>query len=163
VTVLAVARHASTAGYDTSPKAFVLPSVGTPGKVRLADFHGHPVVVNFFASWCTQCAAELPAFDADARALRGNVDFVEINALETGNGRMFADRFNLAASVAAVAHDVGGSQGDGLYEALGGNGSMPMTAFYGPDGSLLSTHTGSFDAASLAGVLQQLYNITVTA
>jgi thiol-disulfide isomerase/thioredoxin len=161
VIVLAVAKQSSTAGYDTSTRAFVLPSLAAPGKVHLANFRGRPVVVNFFASWCTQCAAELPVFDNDAQALRGKVDFVEVDAEETGDGRGFAQRFDLAGSVTAVARDVGGSQGSGLYEALGGNGSMPMTAFYGPDGALITTHTGAFDASSLAGALQQYYGIQV--
>jgi len=160
---LAVTRHDSTAGYDTNPKAFVLPNLGSPGKVTLTGLRGRPVVVNFFASWCTQCAAELPVFDTEARDLQGRVDFVEVNSEETGDGGAFADRFHLASSVTAVAHDVGGGQGDGLYQALGGNGSMPMTAFYGPDGSLLTTRIGAFDPASLAAAVNLLYGIMVPA
>src|SRR5262249_19874878 len=32
--------------------------------VRLGDFRGKPLVVNFFATWCGACKAELPAFQA---------------------------------------------------------------------------------------------------
>ena len=163
VVALAATRGSSTAGYDTSPQSFVLPALAGPGKVSLATFKGKPVVVNFFASWCTQCAGELPVFDADARATQGKVAFVEINAEETGNGPAFAQRYALSSSVSAVARDVGGGQGDGLYQALGGNGSMPMTAFYGADGKLITTHIGAFDSASLGAALQQLYGITAPA
>lgn len=163
VIALAVTAGGSTAGYDTSPRAFVLPRLGAPGKVSLSGLRGRPVVVNFFASWCTQCAAELPVFARDARALHGRVDVVEVNALETGNGLGFARGFALPSSVTAVASDVGGSQVDGLYTALGGTGSMPMTAFYSPDGRLLSTHVGAFDAATLAGALRQYYGVTAPA
>lgn len=160
VVALAATRGSSTAGYETSPQAFVLPSLSPPGKVSLAAFKGKPVVVNFFASWCTQCAAELPVFDTDARALQGKVDFVEVNAEETGDGMAFAQRHALSSSVSAVARDVGGGQSDGLYQALGGNGSMPMTAFYGADGKLITTHIGAFDSSTLGAALQQLYGIT---
>ncbi len=32
------------------------------GRVTLAEFQGTPVVLNFFASWCTNCERELPVF-----------------------------------------------------------------------------------------------------
>lgn len=160
VITLATVGHGSSAGYQTSPNAFVLPRLGAPGKVSLASFRGRPVVVNFFASWCTQCAAELPVFAHDAKELRGKVAIVEVNALETGDGVAFAKHFALSSSVTAVARDVGGDQGDGLYRALGGNGSMPVTAFYSRQGKLLGTHVGAFDSATLASALQQLYGIT---
>lgn len=159
VIALAVLDHGSTAGYKTTAKGWVLPRLGAPGKVRLASYRGTPVVVNFFASWCTECAAELPVFAQDARSLRGKVDFVEINALETGDGLGFAQRYNLPSAVTAVASDVGGSQGDGLYQALGGSGSMPLSAFYSPQGTLLTTHVGAFDASTLASELGQLYGV----
>lgn len=41
---LAVTRHDSTAGYDTNPKAFVLPALSAPGKVSLRR-HGRGVTV----------------------------------------------------------------------------------------------------------------------
>lgn len=159
VIALAVSAGSSTAGDSTNPKSFVLPRLGGQGKVRLASYRGTPVVVNFFASWCTQCAAELPVFSSDARGLKGKVDFVEVNALETGNGLSFAKQYGIPSSVTAVASDVGGSQGDGLYQALGGTGSMPMTAFYNASGKLLTTHVGAFDSSTLAAELSQLYGV----
>jgi cytochrome c biogenesis protein CcmG/thiol:disulfide interchange protein DsbE len=41
------------------------------------------VVLNFFASWCPNCQAELAAFAAASRRLRGRVDFVGIDTSET--------------------------------------------------------------------------------
>ena len=38
--------------------------------LRLADFRGHPLVLNVWATWCGPCIAEMPALDAMARELR---------------------------------------------------------------------------------------------
>lgn len=159
---LAFFNQASSAGYRTSITGWSLPRLGASGKVSLSQFRGRPVVVNFFASWCTVCASELPVFAHDGALLRGRVDVVEVNALETGNGQSFARQYNLVQSVPAVLSDVGGSQGDGLYQALGGTGTMPMTAFYDARGHLLTTHVGGFDSTTLANELRQLYGVTVT-
>lgn len=158
---LAFSNHASSARYRTTISGWSLPRLGASGKVSLVQFRGHPVVVNFFASWCTVCASELPVFAHDGALLKGHVDVVEVNALETGSGQSFAQQYHLAQSVPAVLSDVGGSQSDGLYQALGGTGTMPMTAFYDARGHLLTTHVGGFDSTTLATELSQLYGVIV--
>ena len=160
-TSLAFFHNSSTGGFRTTSQGWLLPRLGTSGDVSLASFKGRPVIVNFFASWCTVCAGELPVFTKDAVTLRGKIDVVEVNALETGNGVSFAQQYHLASHVTVVARDVGGSQGDGLYQSLGGTGSMPMTAFYDASGHLITTHVGGFDSATLASAVHQYYGLAL--
>ena len=161
-TVLAVSNN-SMAGYKVGATNWVLPSLDGGKKVSLSSLRGTPVVVNFFASWCRVCADELPVFAHDAVLLRGKVDVVEVNALETGNGSSFAQGFGLDHAATAVLRDVGGTQGDGLYQNIGGAGSLPMTAFYNAKGQLITTHLGGYDATTLAQALQQVYGVAVPA
>lgn len=44
--------------------------------VRLSDFRGKTVLLNFWASWCTPCRREMPEFDAMYRARLAANDFV---------------------------------------------------------------------------------------
>ncbi len=157
---LAFVGHSSSNGYRTTSNNWSLPTLGGGPKVTLASLKGHPTVVNFFASWCQVCASELPVFAHDAVALRGKVNVVEVNALETGNGQSFANQYNLFKDTTAVLSDVGGSQGDGLYQSLGGSTSLPMTAFYNANGQLITTHIGGYDASSLAAQLKTLYGVS---
>jgi thiol-disulfide isomerase/thioredoxin len=157
--VLAVAVHSSSRNGVTDATAFDLPALGGASRVTLASYRGTPVVVNMFASWCTQYEAELPGFHDTAAKLAGKVQFVFVNSNETGDGTRMAERFHLFDF--PVASDVGGNGGNGLYYSLGGTGGMPLTAFFGADGRFLGAVRGSLLGGDLADALDTIYGITV--
>ncbi len=51
---------------------------------RVADFPGQALVVNFWATWCPPCVAEMPALDRLHAMLRG--DGIEVLALSSDRG-----------------------------------------------------------------------------
>ena len=153
-------RDATDDGGDgvVAAEAFDLPDLtddeNPNSRIRLADFEGTPLVVNFFASWCTACDTELPEFREAALALEGQVDFVFVNSNETGNWSPMVDRNNIGEF--PLAKDIQGISRNGLYRSLGGTGGMPITAFYDADGNLLNVAQNVFDEASLNSALVQL-------
>src|SRR5688500_14484813 len=61
---------------------FVLDTVDG-GSVRLSDFAGRPVFVNFWATWCTPCRKEMPEIiAARERYAESGLEVIAINALE---------------------------------------------------------------------------------
>ncbi|MBX7112204.1 MAG: TlpA family protein disulfide reductase [Dehalococcoidia bacterium] len=56
---------------------FVLRTVGGD-TVRLSDYRGKTVVLNFWASWCVPCRREMSEFEAMYRDRLGRSDFVVI-------------------------------------------------------------------------------------
>jgi len=158
--LLAFRGGSPTAGAVTNPAAFSLPALNGNGWVRLARYRGKPVVVNFFASWCTECQAELPGFRQEAIALKGKVIFIGVDSLETGDKNFLPSLFHLAGAFAALARDAG-PDGNGLHAALGGGNTMPLTAFYGANGRLLDVERAALvPAAALKTKIAQLFRIT---
>lgn len=52
-------------------------------KVRLSDFRGKTLLVNFWASWCHPCREEAPALERTYMSLSGSqVEFIGINIMD---------------------------------------------------------------------------------
>lgn len=158
VALLAFGGGDAPAPGSTDAAAWDLPRLKGEGRVRLADFRGKPVVVNFFASWCTQCDLELPGFAKVSAELRGQAVFVGVNSLETGDGMPMAERHGITWW--PLARDVGGADGSGLHDALGGRG-MPISAFYDADGRLVDSVSGALSEKALRTRLRELYGFPV--
>lgn len=122
------------------------------GRVRLADFRGRPVVLNFFASWCTPCKRELPAFARLARELGGRVAFVGIDHQDS---RRLARQLLEETGVGYPA----GYDPDGRtavdYRIIG----MPTTVFISPDGRILASHAGEISAEDLRATVRRLFSV----
>lgn len=116
----------------------VLSSLDGSGSVRLADYRGRPLAVNFFASWCPSCAAEMPALDQAYRESNGRFSLVGVVAQDTRSGGL-----ELARRL-AVTYPLAFDDGDRLYRQLRGEG-MPITAFYRSNGSLAQVYMGALD------------------
>lgn len=164
VVVVVVAVIATASGGDrtgsTDALAFDLPAIQGDERIRLADFRGEPVVVNFFASWCTACDAELPHFSKFSRELEGEVAFIGVAALETGDLMFMPERHDITWW--PLARDIGGTNGSGLHRELGGRG-MPITAFYDAEGQLLHVDGGALPEAALRDRLTSFYGVTLDA
>ena len=50
--------------------------------VNLSDFRGKPTIINFWASWCIYCIAEMPEFQAKFEELGDEVNFLMINVTD---------------------------------------------------------------------------------
>jgi cytochrome c biogenesis protein CcmG, thiol:disulfide interchange protein DsbE len=65
---------------DPAAGAFSLPVLGQAGhRISLSDYAGRPLIVNFFASWCTPCQQETPLLAKFYRAEHGRVALVGLD------------------------------------------------------------------------------------
>jgi len=143
---------------SASPTSFDLPALDGGGRVRLAAYHGKPVVVTLYASWCTACLSELPGFARESGRVRGRVQFIAVDSQETGDGLAFARRFGLAASGFVLARDVGQSSSGGLFKAYAARG-LPVTVLYSPVGTIVWKAVEGVPEDVLRQQLQRWYGV----
>jgi cytochrome c biogenesis protein CcmG, thiol:disulfide interchange protein DsbE len=68
------------AAADPVAPAFSFPVLGHSGqRISLSDYAGKPLIVNFFASWCTPCQKETPLLARFYRAEHGTVALVGLD------------------------------------------------------------------------------------
>jgi thiol-disulfide isomerase/thioredoxin len=147
----------------TDPARWDLPALTGDGRVRLADFKGKPLVVNFFASWCGPCQQELPDLAAAARKLTGRVAFVAVNSKEisASAGLALARSKGLPEAGVTLARDVGGEGGSGLHDSYEVRNAMPVNAFYDAAGKLVYVAPGQLTPDKLQTQLKALFGVTL--
>jgi thiol-disulfide isomerase/thioredoxin len=106
-----------------------------------ADYAGQPLVVNFFASWCGPCRAEMPDFQTVHEELGDDVSFL---------GFAFQDREEDARALVAqtgVTYDLATDPGE--FQVAFGGIAMPTTAFVDENGVIVEVHSGLLDQDGL--------------
>ena len=123
--------------------------------VKLSDFFGKPIVLNFWASWCPPCKAELPDFDDACKKYDGEVVFLMVNMTDN------------QMETVEVAKDFIKTYGydfpvyfDVSYEAamVYGVRSIPQTYFINAEGEAVATATGMISANQLEQGIGMIYS-----
>jgi len=148
--IVMVAAACSSGSSDDSDQAAGAAGVQAQGKpvpvtsfetfagesVTLAAYAGRPLVVNFWASWCPSCVAEMSAAFLPAQLELGeSVAFLGLNIADE------RDKALELADETGVLFDLAEDSGGRLFTELGGLG-MPLTVFVSEDGEILDVHNG---------------------
>jgi len=138
------------AGEATEPQGVMAPDFTVydlkGNEVKLSDYQGKPIVLNFWASWCGPCQMEMPDFNEKHLEQGETVTFLMVNmtdgARETVEG---ASRF---VSEKGYSFPVFFDTGMDAAAAYGVN-SLPTTYFIDADGYAIAQAMGTIDGEAL--------------
>jgi peroxiredoxin len=117
---------------------------------KLSELRGTPVVLNFWATWCPPCRAELPEFQAASQRLAGQVAIVGVNQAEgPAEVQSFTEKLGLTFTIPLDQNaDV-----SRLYRVR----SLPTTFFIDRSGVIRQMQIGPVTEATLAQSLKAIY------
>jgi cytochrome c biogenesis protein CcmG/thiol:disulfide interchange protein DsbE len=120
-------------------------------KVSLSDFRGRPVLLSFWATWCTVCRDELPALQRLQDQYRaGGFAVLLLNYRETSNDRMRQYLSGLQVNLEAVV-DPDGT----IASAYGVDIGLPVNVLSDRSGKVARILIGEVPLATIETAIKQ--------
>lgn len=119
--------------------------------VKLSDYIGKIVIINFWATWSPYCVQEMPNLDKTAKEITKGNDAVFL-AVNTGEKQDIVKKFITDNKLSLmVLADTQGIVAD--YNKIF---RLPTTLVINRDGTLYSTIEGKVDQKTLSGIINKL-------
>ena len=122
--------------------------------VKLSDYKGKPVVVNFWASWCPPCKSEMPSFNEISSKYKANeVAILMVNLTDGQRETMsIAKKFIKDNNYTMKVLFDNESNAAINYDII----SIPRTVFIDKDGYIVEDHSGPMTKEELESQINLL-------
>ncbi|MCB9078296.1 MAG: TlpA family protein disulfide reductase [Anaerolineaceae bacterium] len=126
--------------------------VSTDGEtVKLSDFKGQPVILNFWATWCGPCRSEFPEFQQAAVDNADRMVIIGINNTSADNPNAIPDFMKEFGITFPILLDTDREAID-AYNVLG----LPTTIFIDDQGVVNEVFTGPLNKAYIESKISEL-------
>lgn len=147
---LPIAASSSGAAASEPLPAFSLPALGG-GAISAADLKGKPAVINFFASWCATCWAEIPYIETAFKDYRKqDLQVLGIGVLDSQDSLRW-----MVGKLRITYPTVYDTSGDTVTKILKLRG-MPTTLFVDRQGVVRARWQGFLDEETLRRLIAQI-------
>ncbi|HVU11326.1 MAG TPA: TlpA disulfide reductase family protein [Phototrophicaceae bacterium] len=120
------------------------------GQLSLASMRGRWVILNFWATWCAPCTSEMPALQAIANQLSGQVGLFGVNMREKADDiRTFMTRNHLSFPILL-------NPDDATLAAYNLSVGIPQTVLITPKGQVVWHQYGPIDLDTFRTTFDQL-------
>ena len=124
-------------------------------EVRLSEFFGKPIVLNFWASWCGPCKMEMPDFNDKYLEMGDEINFLMINMTDGSRETVeTASEFIEKQGYSFPVFYDRDSNAAYTYAAY----SLPTTYFIDAEGYAVAQAVGAIDADTLQTGIDMIYN-----
>ncbi|MBQ7801535.1 MAG: TlpA family protein disulfide reductase [Oscillospiraceae bacterium] len=115
-------------------------------EVKLSDFVGKPVLLNFWASWCGPCKSEMPELEEAYQEWQDEIQFLMVNLTDGSYETLeSAQEFLAGTDYTFPVYFDTASEAANAY----GVSSIPTTWFIDAEGVLVARYVGAIDGESL--------------
>ena len=133
---------------------FVLPTLDG-STLKLSDFRGKAVLLNFWATWCGPCKVEMPWF-ADLQKQYGKDGLVILGVAMDDSApakiAQFANEMGVNYPILLGSDKVSDDYGDVQY--------LPTSFYIGRDGTIVDKMTGLLDRKDIEAAVKKALNTT---
>jgi thiol-disulfide isomerase/thioredoxin len=136
---------------ETAPSLDLRDMKGTPHK--LEEYRGKPVVLNFWATWCVPCAAEMPLLSEMQNRYKDKVLFIAAS-IDDDDMKPAVEAFIKKYQADALTVMMGATL-DSLHD-FGLEQVMPGTVFIDAEGNIVDRVSGKLKRTDLAKRLRKL-------
>lgn len=119
----------------------------------LEDYRGKPVLLNFWATWCVPCAAEMPLLNEMQKQYQGKIVFIAAS-IDDEDMKPQVEGFIKKHQGEALTVMMGATL-DSL-DDFGVNQGMPGTVFIDAEGKIIDRITGALKRTDLEQRLRKL-------
>ena len=117
-------------------------------RVKLSDFEGKKVILNFWATWCKPCREEMPDLQSIYQESDDDVVILAINMDAHNDVEGFIDSYSVTFPVLLDEND----QISDMYQII----SLPTTYFIDEDGTIVQKHLGQITYEQLEEILKKI-------